>query len=75
MWNQKYGTNKTICKTNRFTNIKNRLVVAKGEEERSGMDWELVDATSSHLEWIHNEVLLYTIGIYIQSLEVEHDGR
>ena len=26
------------------------------------------------LEWIHNEVLLYSIGNYIQSLGIAHDG-
>ena len=28
-----------------------------------------------HLEWISNEVLLYSIGNYIHSPWVEHDGR
>ena len=28
-----------------------------------------------HLEWITNEVLLYITGNYIQSLEIDHDGR
>ena len=28
-----------------------------------------------HLEWISNEVLLYSTGNYVQSLGVEHDGR
>ena len=28
-----------------------------------------------HLEWISNEVLLLSTGNYIQSLEMEHDGR
>ena len=28
-----------------------------------------------HLEWISNEVLLYSTGNYIQSLGIEHDGR
>ena len=28
-----------------------------------------------HLEWIGNEVLLYSTGNYIQSLMIEHDGR
>ena len=27
------------------------------------------------LEWINNEVLLYSIGNYIQSLGIDHDGR
>ena len=28
-----------------------------------------------HLEWISNEVLLYSTGSNIQSLGIEHDGR
>ena len=28
-----------------------------------------------YLEWISNEILLYSTGNYIQSLGVEHDGR
>ena len=28
-----------------------------------------------HLEWINNEVLLYSTENYIQSLEIAHDGR
>ena len=36
MWNLKYGTNEPIFKTE--TDIENRLVVAKGEGEGSGMD-------------------------------------
>ena len=46
MWNLKYGTDKPTYKTNRLTDIKDRLVVAKGEEERVGGtgSWRLVDA-------------------------------
>ena len=28
-----------------------------------------------YLEWISNEVLLYSMGNYIQSLGIKHDGR
>ena len=28
-----------------------------------------------HLEWISNEVLLYSTGNYTQSLGTDHDGR
>ena len=28
-----------------------------------------------HLDWISNEVLLYSTGNYIHSLGIEHDGR
>jgi len=28
-----------------------------------------------HLEWISNEILLYSTGNYIQSFGIEHDGR
>ena len=54
------------------------MVVAKEEEGRSGMDWEFgVSGCKllSHLEWMSNEVLLYTTGNYIRSLGRAHDGR
>ena len=34
----------------------------------------LVDA-NLHLEWISNEVLLYSTGNYIQSLGIEYYGK
>ena len=43
----------------------------------SGVDWEfgVSRCKLSHLQWISNEVQLYSIGNYIQSLVMEHDGR
>ena len=43
----------------------------------SGMDWEsgVSRCKLLHLEWISNEVLLYSTGNSIQSLGIEHDGR
>ena len=42
----------------------------------SGMDWGFGVSRYKllHLEWIRNEVLLYSAGNYILSLEIEHDG-
>ena len=41
----------------------------------SGMDWEFWGNKCKlpHLEWIDNEVLLYSTGNYIRSLVMEHD--
>ena len=46
----------------------------RGERQRSGMDGEFGIGRCKllHLEWISNEVLLYSMGNYIQSLRVEH---
>ena len=40
------------------------------------MDWEsgVKRGTQLQLEWISNEVLLYSTGNCIQSLVMEHDG-
>ena len=48
----------------------------QGGGEGSGMDWEFGVGRCKllYLEWISNEVLLYSIGSYIQSLVMEHDG-
>ena len=52
-------------------------MVARGQEGGSGMDLEsgVSRCQLLHLEWISNEVLLYSIGNYIQSLGIDHDGR
>ena len=59
----------------KLMDLENRLVIAKGEEGRSGMDWEfrVNRCKLLHSEWTSNETLLYSIGNYIQSLEMEHD--
>ena len=56
--------------------MENRLVVANGEWEKNGMDWEFGVGRCKllHLEWIINEILLYSIGNCIQSAVMEHDG-
>ena len=49
----------------------------RGEGGGSGMDGEFGVARCKllHLEWISNEVLLYSTGNYIQSLGIEHVER
>ena len=51
----------------RFTDIENRLVVAKTAGGRGGMDWEFGISRCKLLytEWIKNKVLLYSTGNYI----------
>ena len=77
IWNLKYVTNEPIYRTETDSDMENRLVVAKGEGGGSGMDWEFRVSRCKlfHLEWISNEVLLYSTGSSIQSLGIEHDGR
>ena len=47
----------------------------QGGERREWMDWECGVRANYYLEWISNEVLLYSTGNYTQSLRIEHDGR
>ena len=60
-----------------FNSSSNRLVDAKREVRGSGLDWEfgLSGFKLFHLEWISNKVLLYSIGNYIQSPRIDHDGK
>ena len=61
---------------NRYTDIENQLMIAKGEGEGVGQTGSLGLADANlHLEWKSNEVLLYSRGNSIQSLVIEHDGR
>ena len=49
----------------------------QGGRGGSGMDKEsgVSRCKLLHLEWISNEVLVYSKGYYIQYLGIEHDGR
>ena len=39
------------------------------------MEFTVARCKLLHLEWLSNEVLLYSKGNYIQCLGIEHDGR
>ena len=59
--------------------LEDRLVVAEGEGEGlggTGRDWEFEVSRCKllHLEWISNEVLLYSTGNCTSSPVMEHDG-
>ena len=62
---------------NRLTDRENRLMVVKGKWGGCAMDgeFEVCRCKLLHLEWISNEVLLYSTGNYSQFLGIEHDGR
>ena len=74
---KKYSTNEPICKIETDLQTENRLVVAKREGGRCGMDGEfgVGGCKLLHSEWISNEVLLYNTGNYIQSLGIDCNGR
>ena len=62
---------------NRLTDIEIRLVVAKWEGGRRGMDWEfgVVRCKLLHLEWTNNKVLLYNTEKFIQSAWINYNGK
>ena len=70
MWNLKHGTNEPIYKTERDPRTRRtQPVVAKGVAGRRGMDWEFRGGRGKllNLEWIDNEVLLYSTANYTYS--------
>ena len=60
----------------KLMDLENRLVVAKKGGGGTGRDWEFGFTRRKllPLEWISNEILLYSTGNYVQSLVLEHDG-
>ena len=62
---------------NRFIDIDNRLVVAKGDGGKGGKDWEFGVSRCKllYLEWINNKVLMYSTGNYIQYPVINHNGK
>ena len=77
MWNLKYDTNELIYKINRLTDIENGLVVAKGKGDGGGLDWEFGISRCKLLciEWINNQILLYSTENYIQYPVINHNGK
>ena len=74
IWNLIYGTNEPIYRK-KLMEVEKGLVVAKGK----GREWGGLGAWVNrckllHLQWISNEILLYSAGNSIQSLVMEHDG-
>ena len=51
-------------------------MVSEEEEGGNGMEEEFgINVILLHLEWINNELPLYSTGNYIQYLGIERDGR
>ena len=57
--------------------IENRLVVARVEGCAGRVDWEFGDGRCKllYVGWIHNKVLLYSRGNYIQHPMINHNGK
>ena len=66
IWNLIYGTNKTFHKKETH-GPREQTCSCQGGGEESGMDWEfgVNRCKLLHLEWISNEILLYSTGNYI----------
>ena len=62
---------------NTFTDIENRVVVAKGDGGRIRTDWErgVSRRKQWHLEWINNKFLLYSTGNHVQSPGMNHKEK
>ena len=77
MCNLKYGTNEPICKTERLTDIENRLGVAKekGDVERMDGEFKVNRCKLLHLKWIDNKFLLYSTWKYSEPTGVDPDGK
>jgi len=75
----KCGTNEPIYRTETDSQTRRTdLWVPRGRGEGVGwMDGEFGVSRCKllHVEWISNEVLLYSTGNYIQSLEIDYNGR
>ena len=77
MWNLNYGTNDPTYKSETDHGQGEQACGCQGRGRGRGMDWEFGVGRCKllHLEWISNEVLLYSTGNYIQSLRIENDER
>ena len=60
MWHLKCGTNEPIYRTETDSDIEDRPVVVKGDEERVRRTGSFGLVNGDNLEWISNEVLLHS---------------
>ena len=74
IWNLIYGRNEPFHRKETH-GLGEQTCGCQGVGGESGMDWEFGVSRCKlfHLEWISNEVLLYSTGNYIQSLGIDHD--
>ena len=79
MWNLKYGRDEPIYRVEIGSQTwrPDLWWQGGGGGGGSGLDWEfgVNRCKRLHLEWISNEILLYSPGNYIQSLVIEGDRR
>ena len=70
-----YGTNESFHRK-KLNGLGEQTCGCHREGGGSGMDWEsrVNKCKLLHLECVNNEILLYSTGIYIKSLMMEHDG-
>ena len=54
---------------------RNQTIPKLMERHNAFKDWKMQHILKMCLEWISNEVLLYSTGDYIQSLGIDLDGR
>ena len=62
---------------NRLSDIENRCVVGKGEQDGEGVEWDF-GISRCKLEypgWMKNKVALQGTGNCIQKLEINHNGK
>ena len=74
-WNLIYSTNEPFHKKE-MHGLGKQTCGCQGGDGGNGMDWEsgVNRCKLSHLEWISNEILLYSTRNYIYSLVMEHNG-
>ena len=66
-----------LQKGNRCTDTENRLLVPRGKEGGSKIDWGFGVSRCKllHSEWIDNKILLHSTWIYNQSPGLDHDRK
>ena len=72
IWNPQYIQHKWTCLWNRFTDMKDRRMLAKGEGGGGGWTGNL---KLGDVVWINNQVLLYSRGNYIRYSMMNHHRK
>ena len=78
MWHLKYNTNEIICKTETDSQAQRAdLWSPRGRLQLGRQGWEFgIDRGKlTHIQWVNNQVLLWSTGSYTQYPVINHNGK
>ena len=78
MWNLKYNTDEPVCETEADSQTYRKdWWLPRGRARGGRIDWGLGVGRCKllYIRWVNSKVLLYSMGNFIQSPGINHNGK